>query len=143
MRRALPTNCAAISIFICDSEYKESNTSLLEATIEKMQQLPEDMVQNINLYVEFLLSRQNGVSGTNKQISPETAHGSSEAADEWENAPAAIREIMRNPQRPLTLEEYDLLADYFADEMEKALGPDAPHLSDYAVSREGIYADHP
>ena len=58
MRRALRTNCAAISISICGSECKEHNTSVLEATIEKIQRLPEDMVQNVDWYVDFLLSRK-------------------------------------------------------------------------------------
>ena len=34
--------------------------------------------------------------------------------------------------------EFERLADYF----EKSMPPDAKPLSDYAMSREGIYEDH-
>lgn len=43
---------------------------------------------------------------------------------------------------PTNLEEWEALADKFIDEMAAVLPPDAPLLSDYAVSREGIYEDH-
>jgi len=39
---------------------------------------------------------------------------------------------------PLSDEEWERLADELAD----TAPPDAPLLSDYAVSREGIYRDH-
>lgn len=39
---------------------------------------------------------------------------------------------------PLSNEEWEKLADELAD----TAPPDAPLLSDYAVSREGIYEDH-
>ena len=40
-------------------------------------------------------------------------------------------------------EEFEKLADELADYFEKSLPPDAKPLSDYAMSREGIYEDHP
>ena len=40
-------------------------------------------------------------------------------------------------------EEFERLADELADYFEKNLPPDAAPLSDYAMSREGIYEDHP
>lgn len=39
-------------------------------------------------------------------------------------------------------EEFERLADELADFVEKHLPPDAKPLSDYAMSREGIYEDH-
>jgi hypothetical protein len=38
-------------------------------------------------------------------------------------------------------EEFEKLADELADFVEKNLPPDAKPLSDYAMSREGIYTD--
>jgi len=35
------------------------------------------------------------------------------------------------------------VADQLADELTVNLGPNVPLLSDYAVSRAGIYEDHP
>lgn len=40
-----------------------------------------------------------------------------------------------------SIEEFDRLADQLVDEYEKIAG-DIPPLSDYAVSRAGIYEDH-
>ena len=42
----------------------------------------------------------------------------------------------------LSDEEFERLADELADYFEKNLPPDAKPLSDYAMSREGIYEDH-
>ncbi|MCY7348688.1 MAG: hypothetical protein LH614_21060 [Pyrinomonadaceae bacterium] len=39
-------------------------------------------------------------------------------------------------------DEFEQLADLLADEFEKRLPKDAKPLSDYAMSREGIYEDH-
>ena len=43
----------------------------------------------------------------------------------------------------LSLEERMALLDEIADMAMKFAGPDFQPLSDYAMSREGIYADHP
>lgn len=43
----------------------------------------------------------------------------------------------------LSDEEFERLTDEFADYFEKNLPPEAKPLSDYAMSREGIYEDHP
>ncbi len=42
----------------------------------------------------------------------------------------------------LSNEEFETLADQLADEFIEYVGPDCPPLSDYAVSREGLYEDH-
>ncbi len=42
----------------------------------------------------------------------------------------------------LSDEEFERLANELADYVEKNLPPDAKPLSDYAMSREGIYEDH-
>ncbi len=43
----------------------------------------------------------------------------------------------------LSLEERMALLDEIADMAMKFAGPDPQPLSDYAMSREGIYEDHP
>ena len=40
-------------------------------------------------------------------------------------------------------EEFAAIADYLADEFKTYIGATAPVLSDYAVSRAGIYEEHP
>lgn len=41
------------------------------------------------------------------------------------------------------LEDFEALADQLADELEAARGPNARPLPDEAMTREGIYGDHP
>lgn len=50
--------------------------------------------------------------------------------------------LARNNQQ-LSLEERLALLDAFTDKFTELVGPDVPPLSDYAMSREGIYQDHP
>lgn len=50
--------------------------------------------------------------------------------------------LASNTQR-LSLEEFDALADKLADLSMEIDGPDAQPLSDYAMSRESIYENHP
>ncbi len=52
---------------------------------------------------------------------------------------ALLREL---PDR-LTDAEFEAVADQLADELTTCRGPHAPALSDRAVSRAGIYEDHP
>jgi antitoxin ParD1/3/4 len=59
-----------------------------------------------------------------------------------EEIAAEILELMMS-DRKLSVEEFEKLADLLADEVEKRMPPDAKPLSDYAMSREGIYEDHP
>lgn len=43
----------------------------------------------------------------------------------------------------LSPEEFAERLDEFTAKFTELVGPDVPPLSDYAVSREGIYEDHP
>lgn len=55
---------------------------------------------------------------------------------------AGAEPLVENNQR-FSLEEFDKLADELADKFMEFVGPDCPPLSNYAMSREGIYEDHP
>ncbi len=58
-----------------------------------------------------------------------------------EDVAAELLEMMRS-DRKLDDDEFERLANELADYVEKNLPPDAKPLSDYAMSREGIYEDH-
>lgn len=51
--------------------------------------------------------------------------------------------VSTNNNQQLSLEEFDEIADRLAELSMKIHGPDAKPLSDYAMSRESIYEDHP
>lgn len=57
--------------------------------------------------------------------------------------PLTVEALLRQAPQPLTEAEFETLADQLANELATYLGPNAPALSDYAVSRAGIYEDHP
>lgn len=57
--------------------------------------------------------------------------------------PDDTEEILENNDSQLSLEEFEALADELADKFMELVGPDFSPLSNYAVSREGIYEDHP
>ena len=53
-----------------------------------------------------------------------------------------VEALLQQPPAPLSEEGFDELADQLADAFAAYLPPNAPLLSDYAVSREGIYEGH-
>lgn len=54
-----------------------------------------------------------------------------------------VEALLREVPDELTDAEFETLADQLANELTACLGPNIPSLSDYAVSREDIYEDHP
>ena len=69
---------------------------------------------------------------------------SEEAKQKGKRAEDVVVEIVELlvTDRQLNDEEFERIADLLADEFEKRLPKDAKPLSDYAMSREGIYEDH-
>ena len=54
-----------------------------------------------------------------------------------------VETLLQEMPAELTEAEFEATADQLADTLTAGLGPNAPSLSDYAVSRKGIYEDHP
>lgn len=54
-----------------------------------------------------------------------------------------VEALLQETPAELTDAEFEAVADQLADELTASLGPNVPSLSDYAVSRAGIYEDHP
>ncbi len=57
-----------------------------------------------------------------------------------------VEALLQKPREPISLEEFDQITaelDALNDEIAANHGGSLPVLSDYAVSREGIYEDHP
>ena len=57
--------------------------------------------------------------------------------------PDDTRETVADDNSRLSHEKFAALADELAEKFMEFVGPDFQPLSDYAVSREGIYEDHP
>ena len=58
-------------------------------------------------------------------------------------AEPTVAALLHGHEKRLSDEEFERLADQLADEVAALVGTDRPPLTDYAVSREGIYEDHP
>ena len=54
-----------------------------------------------------------------------------------------VEALLRESPTDLTADEFEAIGDQLAVEFREVLGPTVPPLSDYAISREGIYEDHP
>jgi antitoxin ParD1/3/4 len=52
-----------------------------------------------------------------------------------------VEALLQETEGRLSDEEFEAIADQLADEVAGARPPGAPPLSDYAVSRAGIYED--
>ncbi|MEN6494468.1 MAG: hypothetical protein ABFD16_09255 [Thermoguttaceae bacterium] len=79
------------------------------------------------------------------QIRASAARGDAEAVQRLllQAATPTIEALLREEAAPLSDEEFEALADELAAGIAANRGPDAAPLSDYALSREGIYEDHP
>lgn len=55
----------------------------------------------------------------------------------------AIEALFQEKPRRLSLEEFKALSDELVEAFAASIGPDTPILSDYAMSREGIYEGYP
>ena len=51
-------------------------------------------------------------------------------------------DVLMNENPPLSVEEFEAKLDQLTEKFMEYVGPDVPPLSDYALSREGIYEDH-
>jgi antitoxin ParD1/3/4 len=54
-----------------------------------------------------------------------------------------VEALLRELPDALTDAEFEAVADQLADELAACRRPNTPVLSDYAISRAGIYEDHP
>lgn len=73
------------------------------------------------------------------------AHGDAEAVRRLlvEVLTPTVEALLQETPAELTDTEFEAVVDQLADELTTSLGPNVPSLSDHAVSRAGIYEDHP
>ncbi|WP_193194720.1 hypothetical protein [Nostoc sp. MG11] len=54
-----------------------------------------------------------------------------------------VEALLQQTHNQQNYDDFELVADQLADEFAASVGSNIPMLSDYAVSRESIYEDHP
>ena len=78
-----------------------------------------------------------------KQLNENISHGNKEAVRHLlVDALEPTVDVLMNENPPLSIEEFEAKLDQLTEKFMKYVGPDFPPLSDYALSREGIYEDH-
>ncbi|WP_373534846.1 hypothetical protein [Microcoleus sp.] len=60
----------------------------------------------------------------------------------WKSGPGLLPRVS-DSEAEISDREFEILLDELADEFIKNRGVNVPTLSDFAVSRAGIYEDHP
>ena len=60
----------------------------------------------------------------------------------WKSAPGLLSTVS-DSDAEMGDREFEILLDEVADDFIKSLGGNVPVLSDFAISREGIYEEHP
>jgi len=89
--------------------------AVIESIVSKLRYLAKPQLEAVLNFVDFLTWQ--------------SAHGSSSKASDSD--------------AELTDREFEILLDELADDFIKSLGSNVPVLSDFAISREGIYEEHP
>ncbi len=88
--------------------------ALIEEIVQKLHNLPDDKILEVFNFVELL-------TWNNEQATPPP-----QMIDGTQNDAA-----------------FEMIADHLADEFNRYVGTIVPRLSDYAISRAGIYEEHP
>lgn len=89
--------------------------ALIAEIVRKLHHLPEVKILEVLDFVEFLT---------------------------W-NKERSISQQVESDVTSQEEQEFEAIADQMADEFEIFIGSSIPVLSDYAVSRAGIYEEHP
>jgi hypothetical protein len=92
---------------------------LIEEIVQKLHSLPEIKILEVLDFVEFL-----------------TRDNEDKSSQQLEDELLENRTLQKD-------EEFEAIADRLADEFQMYVGATTPYLSDYAVSRAGIYEEHP
>lgn len=89
--------------------------AVIESIVSKLRYLPKPQLEVVLNFVDFLT---------------------------WQSAPS-LSSKASDSDAELSDPEFEILLDELADDFIKSLGSNVPVLSDFAISREGIYEEHP
>ncbi len=89
---------------------------LIEEIVQKLHSLPKVKILEVMDFVEFLT---------------------------WSKKNVILQRLENDPNDLMGEDEFETIADHLADEFQLYRRSPVPLLSDYAVSRSGIYEEHP
>jgi hypothetical protein len=106
-----------LSTLLASNTFMETTfmETLIENIVTKLQSLPQTRLNEVLNFVEFV----------NWQ--------------EQHTAPSTINEL----DTTISNQDFETLTNQLIDDFSRHIDPNLPSLSDYAVSRAGIYEEHP
>ncbi len=113
------------------NEFRELVQKVVIQTLSEMMSDPDEGLELRDDFVEEL-----------KQSLADLEAGGKTALMQKVAEKLGILQSSMNNSTQLSDDKFEGLADALADEFMEYVGPDCPPLSDYAVSREGLYEDH-
>ena len=119
---------------VADFTIDELKELVRAVVLQTLAELVGDPGEGMELRVDFAAELQRNSTAVE-------AGGPSAPAQKSAEKPG-ISPPTENSEKQLSHEEFEALIDQFADQFMALVGPDCPPLSDYAVSREGLYEDH-
>jgi hypothetical protein len=115
----------------------------LEIAIQKFQKLPPEQQDKVIDFIECLEIKYNQ-SLSDKTDKKTKIISFAEAAHEFIGClDSEIESRSLSDDCVQENEDFEAIADGLADEFQRYVGTSTPQLSDYAVSRAGIYQEHP
>ena len=121
-------------------------TKVADLTIDEFRELVQKVV--IQTLSEMMIDPDEGlelrddfVEELKQSIADVKAGGKTVLMEKVAEKLGLLQSSMNNSTQ-LSDDKFEALADALADEFIKYVGPDCPPLSDYAVSREGLYEGH-
>lgn len=102
-----------------------------EKVYELVKELPENQAMEVLNFAEFLKHKIQLQAQKNSQT---------EIGSQLDALPTNTE---LQEKTTVSLEEFETLADQIADEFMRFVGSNVPSLPDAAISRAGIYEEHP
>ena len=121
-------------------------TKVADLTIDEFRELVQEVViQTLSKIMddpdEGLKLRDDFAEELKQSLANMEAGGKTVPMQKIAEGLGVLQSAMNNTTQ-LSDDKFEALADALADEFMKYVGPDCPPLSNYAVTREGLYEDH-
>ena len=121
-------------------------TKVADLTINEFRELVQEVVlQTLSEMMsgpdEGLELRDNFAEELKQSLADVEAGGKTAPMQQIAEKLGILQSTMNKPAQ-LSDDKFETLVDALADEFIKYVGTNCPPLSDYAVSREGLYEDH-
>ena len=129
-----PSNVSTEATKVADLTIDEFRELVQEVVIQTLSEMMSDPDEGLELRDDF-------VQELKQSLADIEAGGKTVPAQKVAEKLGLLQSAMNNTTQ-LSDDKFEALADALTDEFIKYAGPDCPPLSDYAVSRKGLYEGH-